>query len=253
MTRVLCVTGTDTDVGKTVVTAALVAAVRAGRRSVAVYKATQTGVGPGVEGDVDTVARLLGLRAVREGGQVGEGALLVAEGIRLGAPMAPVDAALLEGGEQAVEDLPTLARHVERVAHLAELADVVVVEGAGGLLVNLTAAGETVADLAAALGARLVVVTRPALGTLNHTALTLEAALGRGLRDGALVLGAWPSSPSPLHLANLTRLEQLARGSGYAWAHGIPEGLGRRGPAHVVAASTHLAHVVADASRGRAG
>ncbi|WP_229734830.1 dethiobiotin synthase [Ornithinimicrobium tianjinense] len=243
-------TGTDTDVGKTVVTAALVAALRAHGRSVAVYKPTQTGVSAAGEGDVDTVARLLGLRVLRHrpsgvAGPPGEDELLVAEGVRLGPPMAPVDAALLEGGQSAASALPTLAQHVARVGQLSALVDVVVVEGAGGLLVDLTVAGETVADLAVALGARLVVVTRPALGTLNHTALTLEAALRRGLTDGALVLGSWPPDPGPLHHANLTRLAELATRSGYAWAYGLQEGLGGRGPAALQAAAVQLAHVVA--------
>lgn len=257
MSRVLCITGTDTGVGKTVVTAALAAAVRAGGRTVAVYKPTQTGVAPDEDGDEDgdqdgdaaTVAALLGLRTTDMGTTAPSttpDGLLVREGVRLGPPMAPVDAAFLEGGDAAVDALPTLEDHLARVQELARLVDVVLVEGAGGLLVELTAAGSTIADVALALDARLVVVTRPALGTLNHTALTLEAARNRGLDDGALVLGSWPDEPGPLHLANLTRLAEMAGRSGYRWAHGIPERVAEKGPEALQRAARAVTHLVTE-------
>src|SRR4051812_34025870 len=151
--RVLVVTGTDTDVGKTVVTAAVVATGRAAGLRVAAYKPTQTGVSPGQPGDMAEVERLT--------------EACTAEGVRLRAPMAPRPAAALE---HAV--LPTLADHVARVADLRRRHDLVVVEGAGGLLVELTDAAETLADLATALpDSGVLVVARAALGTLNHTML----------------------------------------------------------------------------------
>ncbi|MFF5790926.1 dethiobiotin synthase [Paeniglutamicibacter sp. NPDC012692] len=215
------VTGTDTDVGKTVVTAALAAAaLRRGDR-VAVYKPTQTGVLPGQDGDAQNTARWLG----------GPDRLSVVEGIRLLEPMAPVDAALEEGGEAAADSLPTMADHVRRIRALAQGHDSVIVEGAGGLLVSLTRAGETVADLGAALDAHLVVVTRPDLGTLNHTALTLEAAVTRGFERGTLVLGSYPDAPSVLHVRNRGNLGALAAGRGWGWVDGLPAGLGATGPA----------------------
>ncbi len=129
---VVLVTGTDTDVGKTVVTAAVVAAALSVGLSVTAYKPTQTGVAPGEPGDMAEVERLTRVATV--------------EGVRLRAPMAPRPAARLEGA-----GLPTLADHVGRVAALAANHDLVVVEGAGGLLVELTDVGETLADLASAL------------------------------------------------------------------------------------------------------
>jgi dethiobiotin synthetase len=85
----------------------------------------------------------------------------------------------------------------------------VVVEGAGGLLVPIWGA-VTMADLADALGAGLVVVSRPSLGTLNHTALTLEAANNRGLPVDGLVISGWPSDPGVTEQTNLERLSDMA-------------------------------------------
>ncbi|WP_417235806.1 dethiobiotin synthase [Arthrobacter sp.] len=209
------ITGTDTDVGKTVATAALAARELASGRRVAVYKPTQTGVRPGEARDAQSIAAWLGH-------PVG---LQVAEGIRLREPMAPVDAALVEGGSAAVAQLPGLAEHLARVNQLAAEYDTVLVEGAGGLLVELTAAGESIADLAQALGAALVVVSRPDLGTLNHTALTLEAAVRRGFASGTLLLGSYPAQPDALHRRNLENLQQLAAAHGWHWAGALPAGL----------------------------
>ena len=189
------ITGTDTDVGKTLTTAALAVALSAAGASVAVYKPTQTGVPAGGHGDVDEVARLCGIQSAHEG-------------IRLDDPMAPVAAARREN-----RGLPELAHHVARIAELAASHDHVLVEGAGGLLVELDAEGRTLADLAAAatgaIGSGFVVVCRSGLGTLNHTALTLEALHHRGFAAPAVVIGAWPAAPSDIEISNLESLRQI--------------------------------------------
>jgi dethiobiotin synthetase len=228
---ILCVTGTDTDVGKTMATACLAAAALARGDRVAVYKPAQTGVGRGEAGDVDTVAALLGH----------PGRLTVAEGARLGPAMAPVDAALEAGGEAALADLPDREWHLERTAALATDHDVVLVEGAGGLLVQLTPTGATIADLALALEAPLAVVARPDLGTLNHTGLTLEAAGRRGVRPGPLIVGSWPEAPTAVHRANLGRLREVAADHGYAWGGVLPGGLSSASVEDVRRAATGLA------------
>ncbi|WP_449373153.1 dethiobiotin synthase [Arthrobacter psychrolactophilus] len=127
---VVLVTGTDTDVGKTLTTAALAAALQAQGASVAVYKPVQTGVAAGEGGDMGEVRRLAGTRDC-------------AEGVRLTLPMAPVAAALRES-----RTLPALAVHVAAVQSLAAGHDHVLVEGAGGLLVALDHDGNTIADMA---------------------------------------------------------------------------------------------------------
>ena len=191
---VVLVTGTDTDVGKTVVTAAVVATALSVGLRVTAYKPTQTGVAPGEPGDMAEVERLTRVATV--------------EGVRLRAPMAPRPAARLEGA-----GLPTLADHVGRVAALAANHDLVVVEGAGGLLVELTDVGETLADLASALtDSGVVVVARSALGTLNHTMLTREALSRRGIRQLGVVIGSWPDDPDVIDRTNRDEFEALPEG-----------------------------------------
>lgn len=213
--RVLVVTGTDTDVGKTVVTAAVVATARAAGLSVTAYKPTQTGVAPGEPGDVAEVARLTGVEG--------------REGVRLRAPMAPRPAAALEGAI-----LPTLSAHLDTLVHLGTRHDVVVVEGAGGVLVELTEAGETLADLTAALpDAGTLIVARSALGTLNHTLLTREALAHRGIRQLGVVLGAWPGDPDVIESSNREYLGGLPEGLLGA----VPSGAPRLDPAAFRAAA----------------
>ncbi len=227
---VVIVTGTDTDVGKTVVTAALVATLRRAGRQVTAYKPTQTGVTPGEPGDMAEVERLTGV-ATREG-------------VRLAAPMAPRPAAALESAA-----LPTLVDHIDTITALAATHDHVVVEGAGGLLVELTAEGHTLADLAAALpGCGVVVVARSGLGTLNHTMLTREALSRRDIRQLGIVIGAWPSRPTVIETSNRDHFSGLVEGllgvipqgapalggaafqqAAPAWLHGLEEARDRQG------------------------
>jgi dethiobiotin synthetase len=115
--------------------------------------------------------------------------------------------------------MPTLsvgeaAAFIETLEH-----DLVIVEGAGGLLVELDSEGGTIADLAALLDAPLIVVARAGLGTLNHTALTVEAIARRGLRCLGIVIGSWPADPDLAALCNLDDLEKIAPVLGR-----IPEG-----------------------------
>ena len=191
---VVVVTGTDTDVGKTVVTDAVVALLADSGLRVAAYKPTQTGVAPGEAGDMGEVGRLTGAST--------------AEGTRLRAPMAPRPAAVLEGAS-----LPTLSQHVDAIAELSSRHDVVVVEGAGGLLVELTDDGETLADLAIGLpDSGTVLVARSALGTLNHTMLTREALSHRAIQLLGVVIGAWPEAPDAIETTNRDYLAALPEG-----------------------------------------
>jgi dethiobiotin synthetase len=156
------VTATDTGVGKTFITAALAAALRSRRRDVAVFKPVQSGA---AADDPSGDAALLGADCV----------------YAFSAPLAPLVAARAEG--RTIELAPILARARE----LAREHEVLLVEGAGGLLVPL-ADGLDVAGLAVALGLPLVVVARAGLGTVNHTLLTIEAARSRGLEPAGVVL-----------------------------------------------------------------
>lgn len=189
---VLVITGTGTGVGKTVVTAALAALAAARGASVAVVKPAQTGVGPDEPGDLQHVRRLAGVTDLHEL-------------VRFPDPLSPAAAARRAG-------LPPLdlGETAGRVRELAADRVLVLVEGAGGLLVRFDDDGTTMADLAKTLSAPVLLVTDPGLGTLNATALTLEAMANRGLALEGLVLGSWPEQPDLACRSNVRDLETLA-------------------------------------------
>jgi dethiobiotin synthetase len=192
--RVLVVTGTGTGVGKTVVTAAVAALARARGDRVAVVKPAQTGTSAGDVPDVETVERLTGVTDTHELARFPD-------------PLSPEAAARVAG--LAPLDLRFAADYV---AKLAESRDLVLVEGAGGLLVRYDPDGGTLADLAAALAAPVVIVAAAGLGTLNHTALTLEALAARKVISEGVVIGRWPRRPDLAERANLTDLQAVADG-----------------------------------------
>lgn len=207
--RVVVVTGTGTDIGKTVATAALAAAYTASGLRVAAVKPAQTGVAPDEPGDLDVV-RVLG------------GAATVLEPARLPEPLAPDTAA-----RRAGIALPPVGDTAARVVELAGTHDIVLVEGAGGLLVRLDDAGGTIADLASAVARAgvemaVVVVVAAGLGTLNHTALTVEALRARGLEAAGLVIGSWPAEPDLAQRCNLEDLQRV----GVAVLGRLPAGAG---------------------------
>lgn len=183
------VTGTDTGVGKTLAAAALCRADREAGRTVLYAKPVQTGLAPAQAGDAAFVAAAAKVPVI--------------ECLRFPEPLAPAVAAERAG---EVIDVAALLTDLEKAG---DGFDRVVVEGAGGLLVPLWGA-VTMADLADALGAGLVVVSRPTLGTLNHTALTIEAANNRGLPVDGLVISGWPSDPGVTEQTNLERLSDMA-------------------------------------------
>lgn len=202
---VIVVTGTGTEVGKTVVTAAVAALARARGRSVAVLKPAQTGVAPGESGDVDEVVRLAG----------------DVEGVELARfpePLAPATAARRAGMEPVETH-----RVAEAVEKLNAMHDLVLVEGAGGLLVRFDDAGATLADVARLLGAPVLVVAPAGLGTLNATALTAEALRARELEPLGVVVGSWPAVPD---LAARCNLEDLPEAAGAPLLGAVPEGAG---------------------------
>lgn len=195
-------TGTGTGVGKTVVTAA-VAALHPGR--VAVLKPAQTGVAPGEAGDLADVVRLAAPATV-------------CELARYPDPLAPATAAR-RAGRPALD--PADAVRAARL--LAADHELVLVEGAGGLLVRFDDAGGTLADVAAALAAPVLVVAAAGLGTLNATALTVEALRNRGLTCVGIVIGAWPLDPD---LAACENLRDLPAVTGVPLLGAVPDGVG---------------------------
>lgn len=171
--RGVFVTATDTGVGKTYLSAAIAAELRRSGLSVGVAKPVLTGLDDPGPHDHE----ILGATPAYS----------------FGIPASPHLAAELAGAELDPAVLAANARAA------SEGADVVVVEGVGGLLVPLTRS-YTVRDLALELGLPVVVAARPALGTINHVRLTLEAAAGLDVR--AVVLTPWPAEPTAIEEDN---------------------------------------------------
>lgn len=200
---IIMVTGTGTDVGKTIATAALVSVLRDRGRDVVPVKPVQTGE-PAGSGDMVSVEKLTGVAGV--------------EFTRYPEPLAPNIAARRAGRAQLDRD--------ELVSRLRELDGperTVLVEGAGGLLVRL-ADGFTLADVASDVGAPLIVVTSLGLGSLNAAELTVEAARARGLEVLGLIGGSLPAEPD---LATRENLAELPRVTGVPLLGSLPAGLGR--------------------------
>jgi dethiobiotin synthetase len=196
------VTGTDTGVGKTVVACALVRALRRAGRDVGVMKPAETGVGEG--GPLDA-------QALRDAARVQDPIEEICPQ-RFALAAAPSVAAAHAGTRV------DLARVRDAFRRLAARHDLMVVEGAGGLLVPLRDEF-TIADLARDLGLPLVVAARAALGTINHTLLTLEAAVSRGLDVRGVVIS---HSAGPLSEADEHNLAWLRRELGSALLGEIP-------------------------------
>jgi len=200
----MVVTGTDTGVGKTIVAAALAAAATAAGLRVAVVKPAQTGD----DSDTTTIARLANPAAATTLASFPD-------------PLAPLAAARVSGMNPL--DLFAITDTIRQVDREHDLT---LVEGAGGLLtpLGLRPGGQawTIADMAVVLDAPAVVVSRAGLGTLNHTALTLEALERRGIA-ARVVIGAWPQRPELVHFTNLVDLPGQLHGL-------LPDGAGGMEP-----------------------
>ncbi|MVU82062.1 ATP-dependent dethiobiotin synthetase BioD [Nocardia sp. ET3-3] len=215
MTRMLFITGTSTDVGKTIVTAALAATARAAGADVAVCKPAQTGVAPGEPGDLAEITRLSGVTRTLELARYPE-------------PLAPDTAARRCGAP-----LLTLAETVAGIESCAD-ADLVLVEGAGGLLVRI---GDfTLLDLAQKMNAPVLLVAAAGLGTLNHSELTTRALTSAGVECAGLVIGSWPATPDLASECNRTDLPAV---TGVDLIGSLPAGAGAwTAPAFTAAAPT---------------
>jgi len=209
----MIVTGTGTGVGKTVVTAAVAALAHAAGQRVAVVKPAQTGVAPDEPGDLADVVRLAGPVATLELARYPD-------------PLAPATAARRAGRPAITAD--------EVVGAVRALdVDLVLVEGAGGLLVRFDDGGDTrppqtLADVAAGLGAPVLLVASAGLGVLNTAALTAEALRSRGLELLGVVVGAFPDDDD---LAARTNLDDLPTVTGAPLLGVLPAGLGASAPA----------------------
>ena len=212
---VIHVVGTDTDVGKTVATAAIASYLRAKGAQVAIYKPVQTGVTDQQPGDAALAALLSDADAY--------------EGCRFSRPMAPVVAAKLEG-----RPLLPLSAHIATISQLGEEYEFVLVEGAGGVTVDLASAEtggyrrQNQAHLIEygeleRLEQKTVIVARSGLGTLNHIGLTGEYLRSRDIDPAGVVIGSWPCSPSEVEISNIDFLKK----TGFKVLAQIQEGAGK--------------------------
>jgi dethiobiotin synthetase len=201
------VTGTGTEVGKTVVAAAIARTLAAEGRRVAVFKPAVTGLD---EQPADgPISHRIGVFSahrpdhvvLREVAGSSQGDDEIAP-YRYGPAMSPHLAAELAGEEISP------ARLLDAARAAAASAETLVCEGVGGLLVPL-APRYLVRDLAADLALPVVIAASPGLGTINHTLLTIEAARAAGLEILAVVLTPWPDEPSPIEESNLGTIAAL--------------------------------------------
>lgn len=199
------VTGTGTEVGKTVVAAVLAQSFRRQGMSVAVFKPTVTGVDD--PGETDHALLRRAAESEQSDGEIAP--------YRYGPPASPHLAAA-----QADEEIdPGRLRSGAQTA--AATADVLVCEGVGGLLVPLAwrfppatrekGANYLVRDLAVDLGLPMVIAASPGLGTINHTLLTLESARTAKLNVAAVVLTPWPEEPGAIERSNRETIEDLGQ------------------------------------------
>ena len=191
--RGVFVTGSDTEVGKSLVAASICAALAARGQRVAAFKPVVTGLDeePGAFGRDHEL-----LASAANSGQTPDDVAPY----RFGPPVSPHLAAELAGVTIEPAELLATARDHE----------LVVCEGVGGLLVPITP-GYLVRDLAVDLGLPVVIAARPGLGTINHSLLTVEAARAAGLHVAGVVMTPWPEQPSPMERSNRATVEQLGR------------------------------------------
>ena len=192
---VLLVTATDTEVGKTVVTGLLGRILRGQGMDIGLYKPLQSGHAlHHPEGDVMRLRAASGLSDLPE--------QMCCRAIE--EPLAPGLALARAGVDLRREELLAHAR-----TYLMTHANTIV-EGAGGLLAPLLD-DFTVCDLACELRARMLVVARAGLGTVNHTALTVAHARARGIDVVGVVVSGMPEDEANLAWANLPMIEQYAK------------------------------------------
>jgi dethiobiotin synthetase len=192
--RGVFVTGTGTEVGKTVVAATIAATAARGGATVAVFKPAVSGLDDPGEPDHDLLRRAAG----------SEQAIDEIAPYRYGPPVSPHLGAALAG--EAIDP----ARLVAAARAAAKPADLLVAEGVGGFFVPLTDT-YLVRDLARELGLPVVVAAAPGLGTINHTLLTVEAVRAAGLEVTFVVLTPWPAEPTELERSNRETIAGLAK------------------------------------------
>jgi dethiobiotin synthetase len=192
--RGVFVTGTGTEVGKTVVAAVIARSHAAAGERVAVFKPAVSGLDEGGEPDHTLLRRSAG--SSQSDDEIAP--------YRYGPPVSPHLGAELAGETIERERLLDAAREA------AHDADFLVCEGVGGVLVPLTL-GYLVRDLARDLALPIVIAAAPGLGTINHTLMAVECARAVGLEVTAVVLTPWPNEPGVVETSNREAIERIGQ------------------------------------------
>jgi len=199
--RGLFITGTDTDVGKTYVTAAIARQLRAGGWRPGACKPVCSGAEPGHTGeprwnDVEVLAAAIGIE---------NRSLICSQCFR--APLAPPVAAHQEGTTVSWQRMLDGVTAWQNAVDAPDI-DLLLIEGVGGLLCPLTEQ-HTVADFAVAVAFPVIIVARLGLGTINHTLLTIESAQARGLTIAGVILNDGQGlAETPAGRSNFDQLNQ---------------------------------------------
>lgn len=176
------ISGTDTGVGKTVVTACLLALYHKRRVDLGVMKPMETGIDPECSSEANSDAKFL---LAISGNQ---DALEEVCPIRLQPPAAPLQAARMTGQTIAIDSI------LENFRKLQARHDQILVEGVGGLMVPLKP-DYFITDLIRDMDLPLIIVSRLTLGTLNHTLLTLKMAQSTGIKIAGVILNRSDNNP----------------------------------------------------------
>ena len=195
MTKFIHVTGTDTEVGKTWITGRLCAAIRKRNINCGVWKPVQSGFPAGSE-ESDS-ARLKQSSGVND-------AVEDICAFSFEAALTPYLAAKLEGKEL------TLDKIIESAKSLTEKYDCLLIEGAGGLFAPITESECTI-DLFNLLGynSKTLIISRPGLGTINHTSLTVEALRNKYLSILGVILNGYEDKPERINPYQLSSSDKL--------------------------------------------
>lgn len=194
----LFVTGTGTGVGKSVVAAAIIAALTARGKKVAAFKPAVSGLDeltPGWPPDHELLAAATGWQSPED-----------VSPFTFGPPVSPHLAAR-DAGVSITIDALLKAYEVSSAG-----ADLVICEGVGGLMVPLADDPElSVLDFAKMIALPAVVATHPGLGTISDTRLTVDRLQAEGIPVAAVAISGWPEDPSAIELSNLETLARLLR------------------------------------------
>jgi dethiobiotin synthetase len=194
--RGLFVTATDTGVGKTIVASAIAATLAAHKERIAVFKPAVTGLAEVQSPLPDHELLLASAGSPQTPSEVAP--------YRFDQPVSPHLAAELS-------QVPVRPAEILAAAwRAAARADILIVEGVGGLMVPLSSS-YLVRDFAVNLGLPVVIVARPGLGTINHSLLSIEAARAAGLGVAGVVLTPWPEEPGDVERSNLETIATLGR------------------------------------------